>query len=105
MTIQFNSDHHSTATEEFKAPLIASISEKLSRIAQHITRLDVHLKDENGNKGGLNDKRCMLEAHVQGSHLVSVTSHATTYEQAVAEAIDKLKSSLNTVEGRIKNHS
>src|SRR5580658_5083704 len=104
MIIQFNSDHHGTATEAFKAPLIASISEKLSRIDEHITRLDVHLKDENGSKGGLNDKRCMLEAHVQGSHLISVTSHANTYEQALSAAIDKLKSSLSTVEGRMKNH-
>ena len=42
----------------------ALISEELSRFSQQITRVGVHLSDEDGNKDGLSDKRCMLEATV-----------------------------------------
>jgi len=104
MIIEFNTDHNVTASEEFRSPLIALITEKLSRIDHHVTRLDVHLKDENGNKGGLNDKRCMIEAHVEEQHPVAVTNHGDSYEQAVAGAIDKLKSSLNSLHGRLNHH-
>ena len=104
MTIQFESAHSVKANEEFKAPLIATITEKLSRFNHQITKLEVHLSDENGNKEGLNDKRCLLEAHVEGMPATVAKNHAETYEQAVEGAIDKLKASLISTMGRLENH-
>jgi len=104
MTIQFNTDDNITGSEELRAPLIALISEELSRFSQHITRLEVHLSDENGNKEGLNDIRCLLEARLEGRHPIAVTNLGNTHEQAVEGAIDKLKTSLNTILGRLRNH-
>ena len=104
MTIQFNSAHNVKANEELKAPIIALLSEKLNRFSQHITRLDVHLSDENGNKEGLNDKRCLLEAHLEGVLPLVAKNDGHTYEQAAEGAIDKLKSSLNSTLGRSANH-
>jgi len=104
MTIQFNTDNNITGSEEHRAPLIALISEELSRFSQHITRLEVHLSDENGHKDGLNDKRCLLEARIEGRQPIAVTNLANTHEQAVEGAVDKLKTSLNTILGRLRNH-
>ncbi|MCK9399742.1 MAG: HPF/RaiA family ribosome-associated protein [Bacteroidales bacterium] len=104
MTIQFNTDNNITGSEELRAPLIALISEELSRFSQHITRLEVHLSDENGNKEGLNDIRCLLEARLEGRRPIAVTNLGNTHEQAVEGAIDKLKTSLNTILGRLRNH-
>ena len=104
MTIQFDTAHNIKANEEFKAPLIAMLSEKLSRFSHQITKLEVHLSDENGNKDGLNDKRCLLEAHVEGMQPTVVKNHAPSYEQAVGGAIDKLKGSLHSIMGRLENH-
>lgn len=42
------------------------ISEVLSRFSQQIKRVEVHFSDEDGNKGGINDKRCMVETRLAG---------------------------------------
>ncbi|MFC2093971.1 HPF/RaiA family ribosome-associated protein, partial [Bacteroidota bacterium] len=66
MKIQFNTDSNITESKELRDSLIALISEGLSRFSEHITRLEVHLSDENSLKEGLNDKRCLLEARLEG---------------------------------------
>ena len=82
MTIHFNSAHNVKANEELKVPIIALLSEKLNRFSNTIARLDVHLSDENGNKEGVNDKRCLLEAHIEGAIPLIAKNHANTYELA-----------------------
>jgi len=104
MTIQFNTDSNVTLSEEHRAPLIGLISEELSRFSNQITRVEVHLSDENGDKEGLNDKRCMIEARLAGMKPIAVTNHANTHEQAVGGAVDKLKTSLDTILGRLRHH-
>jgi ribosome-associated translation inhibitor RaiA len=104
MTIQFNTDNKVTVSEELRAPLISSISEGLSRFSHQITRVEVHLSDENGDKEGLNDKRCMIEARLAGMKPMAVTNHGNTHEQAVEGAIEKLKTSLDTILGRLRNY-
>ena len=104
MQIQFNTDNHITGTEELRAPLEATINHSLSRFAQRITRLEVHLNDENSHKGGDDDIRCMLEARLEGLQPVAVTNNGATEEHALKGAIDKLKASLDTVIGKLRNY-
>jgi ribosome-associated translation inhibitor RaiA len=104
MTIQFNTDNNVKVSEKLRAPFISLISEELSRYSHQITRVEVHLSDENGEKEGLNDKRCMIEARLSGMKPIAVINHAKTHEQAVGGAVDKLKTSLNSVLGRLRNH-
>jgi ribosome-associated translation inhibitor RaiA len=104
MTIQFNTDNKVTVSEELRTPLISLISKGLSRFSHQITRVEVHLSDENGDKEGLNDKRCMIEARLAGMKPIAVTNHANTHEQAIEGAVDKLKTSLDTILGRLRNY-
>lgn len=104
MKIQLNTDSNVTGSEELRASLTSLISDELSRFDDHITRLEVHLSDENGHKSGQNDKRCMIEARLEGMKPIAVTNHADTNEQAVTGAVEKLKSSLTTIQGRLKNY-
>jgi ribosome-associated translation inhibitor RaiA len=104
MTIQINSDNNLTVHKEFRDQLQSQISEELSRFSDHITRLEVHLSDENGHKEALNDKRCMVEARLQGMKPIAVTNIANNHEQAVDGAIEKLKTALDTKFGRLKSH-
>ncbi|MBK7308683.1 MAG: HPF/RaiA family ribosome-associated protein [Chitinophagaceae bacterium] len=101
MTIQLNSDKNLTIHEAFRSQLNDLLSEELSRFSGQITRLEVHLSDENGNKDALNDKRCLLEARLEGMQPIAVTELANTHELAVAGAIDKLITSLDTILGRL----
>jgi hypothetical protein len=103
MIIQFDTAHNVYANEKFKAPLIDLLTDKLNRLSQNITRLEVHLADENGNKEGVNDKRCILEAHIEGMSHAVVKNHANTYEQAVDGAAEKLIGSLNSMLGRLED--
>lgn len=101
MIIQLNTDRNLNVHQEFGAKLDDLLTEELSRFSDHITRLEVHLSDENGRKDGQNDKRCLIEARLEGSQPIAVTADADTHEQSVVEAIDKLKNSLETILGRL----
>ena len=104
MTIQLNTDKNLRVHEEFGTKLDDLLSQELSRFSEHITRLEVHLSDENGSKESANDKRCLLEARLEGRQPMAVTALANTYELAVNTAIDKLKAALDTILGRLRNH-
>lgn len=104
MTIQFNADNNLTIHKEFRDKLKDQLSDELNRFSEYITRLEVHFSDENGHKDGQNDKRCMLEARVQGRQPIAVTADANNYELAVDASVEKLKSSLDSVFGRVKNY-
>ena len=104
MEIQFNTDNNIKVSNELRVSLTSLISNELSRFNDHITRLEVHLSDEDGHKDGQNDKRCMIEARLEGMQPIVVTNHADSHELAVTGAVDKLKSSIDTIEGRLRNY-
>ena len=104
MNIQINTDNSLNVHETYQTQLKDLLSKELSRFEEHITRLEVHLSDENGNKESEDDKKCMIEARLKGRRPVAVTDVANTYDQAVNGAIDKLKTSLDTILGRLRNH-
>lgn len=104
MVIQLNTDKNLAGNEKLNAYLTSLISEELSRFSHQITRVEIHLSDENGAKEGLNDKRCLIEARLEGMKPIAVTNHADTQELAVDGAIEKLKTSLETITGRLKTH-
>lgn len=104
MIIQLNTDKNIIGDERLEGYLSSIIEDELSHFSDHITRIEVHLADENSQKKGGNDKRCMLEARIENRQPIAVTSHANSVEAAVNEALEKLKASLETIEGRLKHH-
>ncbi len=52
----------------------------------------------------MNNILCTLEARIEGKQPIAVTCHADTVELAVNGALDKIKSSLDTIVGRMKHH-
>lgn len=108
MKIQLNTDVHIEGTEALAAQVGATVEQGLERFSEHITRVEVHLSDENGDKKGGNDgqhdQRCMLEARLEGRQPVAVTEHAATLEQAVQGAAQKLARLLDSTLGRLHDH-
>ena len=104
MTIQFNTDNNLTVHEEFNEKLKEQLTEDLSRFSENITRIEVHLSDENGVKNGVDDKKCLLEARVERRKPFIVTENAGTYELAVSGATDKLKKMLDGIFDKLQNH-
>lgn len=104
MTIQFNTDRTIRGDERRQHYHTSLIEEGLKRYQSHITRIEVHLSDENGKKEGRKDIVCLLEARLEGRQPIAVSAQADTVGEAVSAATDKLKNSLETILGRIQNH-
>lgn len=104
MKIQVNTDKNIEGHEKLVAQVEATVAKSLSHVSAHVTRVEVHLSDENGDKNGQHDKRCMMEARLEGRQPTAVTCEAATVAQAVAGAADKLKSSLESTLGRLHEH-
>lgn len=105
MQIQINTDHNIEGREALAAHFSEVVERALSRMSDRITRLEVHLSDENGDKQGQNDKRCMLEARIEGRQPIAVTYHAATLDQAVDGAADKLTRLIESTLGRQRHHN
>lgn len=101
MLVQINTgrsiDGHSTLTQRLED----SVKGSLERFSDRITRVEVHLRDENSaNKAGADDKRCRMEARLAGLRPIVVTHRAATVEQAVDGAAAKLTRSVERVLAR-----
>ena len=104
MIIQFNTDKTINGDEKRELHFNFLIEEALKRFQSHISRIEVHLSDENGNKKGMNDMRCLLEARIEGKQPIAVSCQADTIEASLSGALNKLKSSLETILGRMHSH-
>ena len=61
------------------------------------------MSDENGDKGGPNDKRCMMEARLEGLQPVAVTQLAETLDDAIDGAAGELTRLIEHTLGRLKD--
>lgn len=104
MQIQINTDHNFQGHESPAASVHAIVENALKRFSAHITRVEVHLGDENGEKRGRDDKRCMMEARLEGHQPVAVTNHAATLGQAIDGAAEKMVRRLEHTLGRLHSH-
>ncbi|MDP2745562.1 HPF/RaiA family ribosome-associated protein [Pseudomonas sp.] len=90
MQVLVNSDNHIEASQEFITNVGTRVGDKIKRFEDHLTRVEVHLRDENAHKAGGNDKRCLIEARPKGRDPISVSHNADHLEQAIEGAINKL---------------
>ena len=102
MTIQINTDKTLTGEKRTSDFFISQITEALKRFESHITRIEVHLKDENGKKDGFNNISCLIEARLEGRQPIAITHQANSIDLAVTGGTDKMKTAIETIIGRIK---
>ena len=104
MKIQVNTDHNLHGLEATIEHVQATVEASLGHLAEYITRVEVHVSDENAQKGGDSDKRCMMEARLEKHQPIAVTEEAATVDEAVAGAAHKLKRLLDHTIGRLSAH-
>jgi ribosome-associated translation inhibitor RaiA len=104
MQIQINSENNIKISQEHIDRFKEIISAALDRYSDQITRVEAHLSDENSRKKGPDDKRCLLEARLEGLQPVAASNIASTLELAVSGAAGKLKQSLASIKGRLRNY-
>ncbi|MGV7208863.1 HPF/RaiA family ribosome-associated protein [Oxalobacteraceae bacterium A2-2] len=77
------------------------VNNALHRFGEQITRVEVHLSDNLGQKSADGDNRVLMEARVTGQQPIAVSDHAATLHQAIGGAADKLKRSVDSVLGKL----
>jgi hypothetical protein len=103
MHIQINTDTNIEGREELAIHVKGVMESALSRFSGRITRVEVHLSDQNGDKSGQDDKRCMMEARIEGRQPTAVTHQAASLGDAVEGATNKLKRSLDSTLERLRD--
>ncbi|MEO0896843.1 MAG: HPF/RaiA family ribosome-associated protein [Bacteroidota bacterium] len=103
MKVQLNTDKNIQGTENLEAFVSDKLKASLKHLTNHITRIEVHLSDQNADKGGPDDVQCKIEARVENMQPVTVTSNSDSKEKALVEAIDKIKAALSSRLGKLKH--
>ena len=102
MKIQINTDSNIAGDDQLRREVETLLRDALGRFSEKITRVEVHLSDENSDKKpGVDDMRCLLEARLAGLQPIAVSHEAATVEEAVDGAAEKLKHSLDSTLGRL----
>ena len=103
MLVQVHTDNHVPGDDELADRVASDMQRTLKRFATQITRVEVHINDENGDKAGANDKRCVLEARVKGLEPFAVSHNAPSIPEAVKGATDKLVRSLDRTLAKLRH--
>ena len=101
MHIEVSTDNSIKGSEAITAQITGLVHHDLAYLAEHITRIEVHLSDFNADKSGPDDIKCVLEARLKGQRPMTVTDSASTLEQATRGAAGKMKSALESTLGKL----
>jgi ribosome-associated translation inhibitor RaiA len=104
MQVQVNHDNHLIIAQDTSDRLGREVETSLSKYAQQISRIEMHLGDVNGTKHGDSDKRCMLEARLDHLHPITATHQAPSVQLAIDGALKKLDHALSHAIGKLRAH-
>jgi ribosome-associated translation inhibitor RaiA len=101
MQILVNTDDQTKGSEALTRQVEAVVDGALGRFRERITRVEVHLADDNSReKFGDNDKRCVMEVRLAGIPPIAVSHTGSSLEQALDGAADTLEKTLKRTLGR-----
>lgn len=94
MTIQVNTDKHIEGSDRLETFINEKMNHALKHFDGKLTRLEVFLSDQNGEKSGSDDIQCVIEARPKGTKPITVTARNANMDLAIHDAIDKIKAAL-----------
>lgn len=104
MLIQVNTDKNIDGTQELRQRVTDAVEGALGRFEDRISRVEVHLSDQNsGERGGGDDKRCTIEVRLEGRQPTAVSHEAPTVEQAIDGATEKASRSIDSTLERLSD--
>ena len=103
MLVHVVTDNHIHGGAELTREIETSVSTALHRFEPQLTRVEVHLADENSHKSGDNDKRCTIEARLSGLPSMAASNSGGNIDQAVEGALEKLIAQLEHKLGRLSD--
>jgi ribosome-associated translation inhibitor RaiA len=103
MQIQVNTGNGMANKEALERWASSYLNDSLGRYRDELTRIEVQLTDESRGKKG-DDRRCMLEARVNGHAPVVVNHNGESMDDAFRGATIKLIRALERTLGKLDRH-
>ena len=101
MQINVNTDNTIEKHQGLDEHVTAVVNSSIGRFAEQVTRVDVHLSNENKEKHADGGNYCMMEARVSGYQPIVVHEHSTELHQSIKNAGGKLARALDSALGRL----
>lgn len=96
LLVQVNTDHNVHGSESLHHHIQSTVEAALSRFGHRLTRVEVHISDDNGSRTRGDDKRCLMEARPAGLQPVVVSQVSATVYEAVDGAVEKMEKLLDS---------
>lgn len=103
MQIQVNTDHNIKGDERVVEVVEDIVKSGLKSVASRLTRVEVHIKDIRGPKGG-EDIQVTMEGRPEGLRPYAVNEEGTDIPSTVKAATKTLKLRLDSVVGKRSEH-
>lgn len=104
MHIQVNHGNHVRLGVDVEQRFADVIRDTLNRFGDRITRVEMHMSDENAGKGGDSDKRCLIEARLANLQPIAVSHLADSWQLAFDGALEKLEHAIGHTIGKLETH-
>ncbi|PIW29229.1 MAG: hypothetical protein COW29_07230 [Rhodobacterales bacterium CG15_BIG_FIL_POST_REV_8_21_14_020_59_13] len=102
MQFQLNTDAHIQGDDRLAEVAETLVTAALGHLTDRLTRIEVHLADVNGAKGGPDDIRCTVEARPEGMQPQTVTHNDANVNAALRGAAKKIRSLLDSEFGKLE---
>ena len=90
MDVLVFTDKNIEGNEAFTEHVRAVVQKHLGHWSDRITRVEVHVGGENGQKNAQREQRCVMEARPRGLKPLAVTHHAANQHLAIEGAVERL---------------
>ncbi|RYZ03309.1 MAG: HPF/RaiA family ribosome-associated protein [Comamonadaceae bacterium] len=104
MQIQVNTGNGVENKDTLERWAEGQLKESLSRFAEDVTRVEVHLSDETHAKNSGGNNRCTMEARLAHHQPLAVSNDGASMDEAFRGANGKLRRLLDSTLGRIDSH-
>ena len=89
--ILVESDNHLEVHKNYIDSVKTDVAQAFERFEQYITRIEIHFSDQNSNKKGEMDKKCLIEVRIKHHQPIAVHKQAPSLHQALSETIAATK--------------
>ena len=102
MQFQLNTDANIQGNDRLGELAETVVTSALGHLTDRLSRIEVHLVDVNGAKGGADDIHCTVEARPEGMQPQTVTHDDANVEAALRGAAKKIRALLDSEFGKLE---
>lgn len=102
MQFQLNTDANIQGNDRLAEVAETVVTSALGHLTDRLSRIEVHLADVNGAKGGADDIRCTVEARPEGMQPQTVTNNDANVDAALRGAGKKIRALLDSEFGKLE---